>query len=172
MKVETRSGFLAFLFFFSLSVGLLAACQKTSDSKDVAAGNLAQPGTAETQGLDSTLPEAYRGKANPLPAENSEERKAFVDQGLSVFQSNCISCHGERGDGRGQAAAALRPTPADLREEHFQAVRSDAYLFWIISEGKSGTAMPRWRGVLTEEERWALVAYVRSLRSLRGRLAP
>ncbi len=40
---------------------------------------------------------------------------------------------------------------------------SDAYLYYRISEGKPGTAMPSFHGALAEPERWALVAYLRSL---------
>jgi mono/diheme cytochrome c family protein len=40
---------------------------------------------------------------------------------------------------------------------------SDAYLFYRVSEGKAGTAMPAFRGALDEQERWALVSYLRSL---------
>jgi mono/diheme cytochrome c family protein len=37
-----------------------------------------------------------------------------------------------------------------------------AYIYYIIREGKRGTAMPSWK-VLDEDETWDLVAYVLSV---------
>jgi hypothetical protein len=34
-----------------------------------------------------------------------------------------------------------------------------------VSEGKPGTAMPSFRGSLAEDERWAVVTYLRALRA-------
>jgi mono/diheme cytochrome c family protein len=40
---------------------------------------------------------------------------------------------------------------------------SDAYLYYRVSTGKPGTAMPSFHGVLGETERWQVVSYLRSL---------
>ncbi|MBK8420507.1 cytochrome c [Candidatus Villigracilis saccharophilus] len=39
----------------------------------------------------------------------------------------------------------------------------DDYLFWRISFGKDGTAMIAWKDVLTEEQIWQIIAFIRTL---------
>ena len=70
-------------------------------------------------------------------------------------------CHGERGRGNGPAAAGLSPPPADLVLHVPQ--HSDGELFYMIGRGMPNSAMPEWRNVLTERERWDLVHYLRVL---------
>jgi mono/diheme cytochrome c family protein len=88
---------------------------------------------------------------------------AAAAEGAAVFASNCVSCHGEHADGRGVAAAGLAPPPANFRGSDVLVHHSDSYLFYRITEGKPGTAMPSFRGALAENERWAVIAYLRSL---------
>jgi mono/diheme cytochrome c family protein len=70
-----------------------------------------------------------------------------------------VSCHGAKGKGDGAAAAALNPKPADWTSKKVQA-EPDGEIFWKISTGRG--AMPSWK-FLPENDRWALVRYIRSL---------
>jgi mono/diheme cytochrome c family protein len=99
-------------------------------------------------------PAAEKGKKNPLPAN-----AATVAQGKKVADVNCVSCHGAKGKGDGAAAAALNPKPADWTSKKVQA-ESDGEIFWKLSTGRG--AMPSWK-FLPENDRWALVGYIRSL---------
>ena len=101
-----------------------------------------------------TAPPAEKDKKNPLPADAKT-----VAQGQKVAQTNCVSCHGVRGKGDGAAAAALNPKPADWTSKKVQS-ESDGEIFWKINTGRG--AMPSWRH-LPENDRWALVRYIRSL---------
>jgi len=111
-----------------------------------------QPGPAAASSW--TAPPAERDKKNPLPAEAKT-----VAQGQKVAQSNCVSCHGARGKGDGAAAVALNPKPADWTSKKVQG-GSDGEIFWKITTGHN--AMPSWKH-LPEQDRWALVRYIRSL---------
>jgi mono/diheme cytochrome c family protein len=104
------------------------------------------------------LPPEMAGRLNPRAGD-----LAAVSEGVALFQSNCASCHGEHADGHGAAAAGLTPPPANFRGTDVLARHSDAYLFYRLTEGKPGTAMPSFRGALAERERWAVIAYLRSL---------
>jgi mono/diheme cytochrome c family protein len=104
------------------------------------------------------LPPEAAGRVNPLGGDPTA-----VSEGVALFQSNCASCHGEHADGHGDAAAGLAPPPANFRGTDVLARHSDAYLFYRLTEGKPGTAMPSFRGALAERERWAVIAYLRSL---------
>jgi mono/diheme cytochrome c family protein len=103
-----------------------------------------------------------------LPAEFAERRNPLagadvVATGARIFQQNCATCHGERADGHGPAATGLEPPPANFRAGVVLAQHSDAYLFYRVSTGKPGTAMPSFHGVLDETERWQVITYLRSL---------
>jgi cytochrome c oxidase cbb3-type subunit I/II len=75
-----------------------------------------------------------------------------------LFVEHCSSCHGEQGDGRGPAAAALAPAPANFHLE--QPIRERA--LDVLEHGVPGTAMPSWTGQLSASERHLLSGYIRS----------
>jgi mono/diheme cytochrome c family protein len=104
------------------------------------------------------LPESYRLLRNPF--EGSAEA---VAAGAKLFGTACATCHGSGADGNGKSAAGMDPKPANFREGPVLREHSDAWLFWRVSEGKKKSAMPSWRGSLSEDERWQLVTYLRSL---------
>jgi high-affinity iron transporter len=82
--------------------------------------------------------------------------------GAIVFKNNCEVCHGPQGHGDGPAGAALDPPPKNLPE--LSAVAGDDYLFWRIATGKAGTAMVGWKGVLSDEQIWHVIAYIHTLK--------
>lgn len=94
----------------------------------------------------------------PIPAT-----AATVARGRVVYheQMRCVACHGPRGRGDGPLASALTPPPADLVLHVPQ--HPDGELFWYVSRGSPGTAMPAWDTVLDEDDRWSLVHYLREL---------
>ncbi len=92
---------------------------------------------------------------NPVPPTAQS-----VEAGKRLYRAHCAVCHGPEGRGDGPAALSLTPRPADLRRT---ARMPDALLFSRITEGLPGTAMPAFRDVLTEEERWHVVNYLRRL---------
>ncbi len=110
-----------------------------------------------TAGPKEDLPADFAGRRNPLAGAT------VVAAGAELFRVNCASCHGERADGHGPAAVGLVPPPVDFRGGAVLAQRSDAYLYYRLSVGKPGTAMPSFHGVLDETERWQVITYLRSL---------
>jgi mono/diheme cytochrome c family protein len=109
---------------------------------------------AAAQAPPWTAPASEKAKKNPLPADAKT-----VAQGQKVAQVNCVSCHGAKGKGDGAAAAALNPKPADWTSKKVQE-ESDGEIFWKISTGRG--AMPSWKH-LPENDRWAVIRYIRSL---------
>jgi len=102
-----------------------------------------------------TMPAELVGQTNPLGAD-------AASAGAEVFKNNCAACHGEQGHGDGPAAASLVPPPKNLPE--LAATAADDYLFWRVSTGKAGTSMIAWKGVLTDEQIWQVVAFIRTLK--------
>ena len=77
-----------------------------------------------------------------------------IAQGEQLYQANCTQCHGE--GGRGGSATT------DFADQATMSAVSQASLYQAISEGVSPT-MPAFAQQLSEDERWAIAAYLRSL---------
>jgi mono/diheme cytochrome c family protein len=107
--------------------------------------------------LTAAAPTAgFIDRPNPVAAS-----PASIAAGQRVYRQHCQTCHGVLGAGDGPAAFALRPRPADLRV-HMAAGHTDGQLYYWISEGFQGTAMPAFRGTLSDEERWNVVNFIRT----------
>lgn len=100
--------------------------------------------------------------ANPVtPNDDSLQR------GATLYRSYCLACHGAQGSGVATADPAHRHgSAADLTDWPSRSQR-DGDLYYAISYGVPGTAMPAYDAALTEQERWDLVNYLRSLQGLR-----
>lgn len=55
----------------------------------------------------------WLGAVGPAQAQAASASSA-VDRGRLTFEQSCAACHGDRGNGKGPAASALKPPPADL----------------------------------------------------------
>jgi len=87
---------------------------------------------------------------------------ASTAQGAQLFQDNCARCHGPKGQGDGPDAAQLSTPPKDLTNQAFMAEKSAADLFKTMTDGVSPD-MPAFADKLTDDQRWALSDFVRSL---------
>lgn len=83
-------------------------------------------------------------------------------QGAELYAANCVECHGVRGEGNGARADQLTKTPSDFTNQEVMAGKSAVELFDVISNGLPPD-MPGYEAQLSEDERWALAAYLRSL---------
>jgi mono/diheme cytochrome c family protein len=92
---------------------------------------------------------------NPLTGNSS-----VIADAKALYISYCTPCHGDKGRGDGPAAPGLNPRPADHTSSSVQ-LESDGSLYWKLSEGKS--PMPGYKKILTEQQRWGLINYIRTL---------
>lgn len=102
-----------------------------------------------------TVPPDYVGKSNPLGA-------SAAVAGAVTFKTDCVQCHGDDGKGDGPASPSLDPRPANLVALGLDV--GDDFLYWRINTGVPGTAMPAWKGILSDRQIWELVAYIRTLK--------
>ncbi len=95
----------------------------------------------------------------------TEFASASISEGAALYPVHCAGCHGAEGRGDGPAASMLPVSPADLTAEHLSAHR-DGELFWWLSHGiaapDGSVAMPGFADALTEDQRWALIDWVRA----------
>jgi len=108
-------------------------------------------------------PLEYADRHVPLSAWTDA---ATIARGKEIYTTKCAVCHGDAGDGKGPAGVALPLKPPDLRDKSGIAEMRDNYWFWRVSEGgqaepfkSKGSAMPPWKGELSVEDRWAVMAY-------------
>lgn len=83
-----------------------------------------------------------------------------VVSGKIIYSTICIRCHGL--DGRGEGQMKFTPPVADLTSPAVQS-KLDAGLFKSVHDGRANTAMGAWREVLSDDEIWDVLAYVRTL---------
>jgi mono/diheme cytochrome c family protein len=87
----------------------------------------------------------------------------LVAHGKSLFQVNCVTCHGNTGHGDGAAAAALNPKPRNFTSDQGWHYGSGvARIARTLSEGSPGTAMAAFQ-TIPMPDRLALAHFVRSL---------
>jgi copper transport protein len=98
------------------------------------------------------LPEDIR---NPHPPTAES-----VAIGEPVYATACAACHGVGGLGDGPAGVGLSKPPADLIVH--VPLHSDTILFEFIRDGIGQAGMPGQDGVLSEDEMWHLVNYLRT----------
>jgi mono/diheme cytochrome c family protein len=101
----------------------------------------------------------------PAPADPS----GLVERGKQVYLENCAACHGENGAGDGVCSAFLIPAPRDFTRGVFRfkttpggEMPTDKDLFRTVSLGLHSTGMPPWKFLLPDEDRWAVVEYIKT----------
>jgi len=111
------------------------------------------------------IPEDYQGKINPIPADDES-----LARGEEIYVQHCATCHGDGGMGDGPSGQGLDPAPAPIA--HASQMLSDSYLFWRVNEGGIPfyTAMIAYKNILSEDEIWDVINYVRALGS--GQVQP
>jgi len=103
------------------------------------------------QGQDWVVPDDRKGRLSTFPFSD-ETRK----EGERLYKINCQSCHGDPGKNN---YIALQPSPGDPATEKIQR-NSDGEIFHKVTVGRG--QMPSFRSVLTTEEIWKVVSYIRS----------
>ncbi len=112
---------------------------------------------------DTGLFEDFYGSGYPETLKVDEE---FLARGKQRYQITCTPCHGESGNGVGVVSKywAIPPT-ANLIDARVSAM-PEGQIFWTITHGKG--LMGPYNGVLSVNDRWAVVAYVKALQAAAG----
>jgi len=90
------------------------------------------------------------------------EAREFVLRGKERFDINCSACHGLTGDGKGTVALRGFPAVANLLDASKHAEKyADGKVYETIVKGAG--LMPSLGHKISIRDRWAIVAYLRSL---------
>lgn len=96
------------------------------------------------------IPEEAKNEANPL-----EINDETIEKGSELYAKSCQSCHGELGKGN---FLPLAPPPGDLGAEAFLTANTSGDMYFKITNGMA--AMPGFAKSLSNDDRWAIVAYL------------
>lgn len=105
-----------------------------------------------------TLGEDADTKKNPRPADDKT-----LAEGRAIFKDKCSRCHGPGGLGDGPDGDP-ELTEMNLTDPKRAARNSDGIVFYKVLNGRGRPKMPAFKDELTEEQIWAVVAYVQTLR--------
>ena len=138
----------------------------------VFAGCLQGEGATDTVTDESTTPRETTVPKKTVPIDipegaGSVESPIEFDSETTVrgkikYGTFCTMCHGFEGKGGEEVTKNFEVDPANLVSEDVKQ-RTDGELFFIISNGVNGTNMLPWGEVLSEDERWQIISYVRVL---------
>jgi mono/diheme cytochrome c family protein len=158
---------ISILFVTSFDIAITSSAQNANssttnnknqnDTRSISGGGAQQDFSKNTW----ELPDDADKTKNPTTA-NAESIAKGKELYLERTKGNCVFCHGETGSGNEANLAKLRRKPADISNKERMTAMTDGELFWKISKGITGI-MPAGEKRMTEEERWHVVNYVRTL---------
>ena len=103
------------------------------------------------------IPEKYKNMENTYKGDASLNKVGKI-----LYLKHCRSCHGSKGEGDGPKAASLKTNMKSLKDAEFQA-QSDGVIYYQSIIGRD--EMPTYESKIPDEEdRWALVNYMRTLK--------
>ena len=107
--------------------------------------------------MQNGIPAQYAEMSNPIAADS-----ASLAAGATLYVEHCASCHGAAGNGESEEGAALEPPAPELKSMMGMPMITDGYLMWTLSEGGEPleTAMPAFKEVLSDSERWQIIRYM------------
>jgi glucose/arabinose dehydrogenase/cytochrome c5 len=92
--------------------------------------------------------------ADAAAKENPQTGQANIDAGSATYQQRCAACHGATAKGAGNIPSlATGPTQTAKPGE----------IFWYITKGDLANGMPSWATTLTDDQRWQVVSYLKTL---------
>lgn len=109
-------------------------------------------------GLKHAVLVGNKKQNNPLPATPES-----VADGREAFSHYCAACHGLDGQNTGVPFAdRMAPPVPSLASAEVQSY-SDGQLKWVIDNGIWPSGMPGSKGILSDDEIWSIVVYLRHL---------
>jgi mono/diheme cytochrome c family protein len=160
----------AIVFVTSFDIAITSSAQNANSSAPPATNKNQNdtrsipPGAGAQQDFSKNtweLPADADKTKNPTPATPESIAKG-KELYMERTKGNCVFCHGETGTGNEENLARLRRKPADLTNKERMTAMTDGEVFWKVSKGIQGI-MPAGEKRMSEEERWHVVNYVRTL---------
>lgn len=110
--------------------------------------------------LEVTMRQSVRRQARGIE-ERPAHSAADVGRGAACFRNHCQVCHGAPGVAAAPSALAMQPLPGPLQQA--AAAWRLRELVWITRHGIRMSAMPAWAGRLSDDDIWAVAAFIQQL---------
>ena len=104
--------------------------------------------------------ESARRAGEELRAPRNTQDSAAVERGERVFLNFCLPCHGATAAGDGPVIARGYPAPPSLLAPNALAMK-DGQMFHLLTFSQKN--MPGYARQISREDRWKVIAYVRSV---------
>ena len=116
------------------------------------------PGTLERR-LAGTAMDVYADKHKPAGDNPVQITSDNLMEGAKEYEEHCAFCHGG-------AKAKISPMQSKFNPPAPQLVNRiphdpEAWLFWVTKHGVRMTGMPTWDGIMTDDEIWKIVAFIK-----------
>lgn len=110
--------------------------------------------------LETGMRSAVRRRARTIEAPPLTD-PALIQRGSILYRTACLQCHGAPGVAPGDAAKGLLPVPNNLAQTALEWSAPEIY--WVTRYGLKMTGMPAWGMRFSDEDLWAVVAFVKHL---------
>ena len=149
-------GFIAGIIVTLLAIGVGAIGITHLGLYPIGADN--PPGAIE-RALASRAMDVYAEKHKPEGPNPTEITPANLTEGAKEYEEHCAFCHGG-------AKAKVSPMQDKFSPPAPQLINKiphddDAWLFWVTKHGVRMTGMPSWSGVMSDEEMWKVIAFIK-----------
>lgn len=103
--------------------------------------------------------DVYADKHKPAGGNPVAVTPASLTEGAQEYEEHCAVCHGG-------ARAKLSPLRDKFNPPAPQLINriphdEESWLFWVTKHGVRMTGMPSWDGVLTDEEMWKVISFIK-----------
>jgi len=110
--------------------------------------------------------DVYAEKHKPAGDNPIQPTAANLTDGAKLYEEHCALCHGG-------AKAKISPMQNQFSPPAPQLINRiphdpPAWIFWVTKHGVRMTGMPAWTGILSDDEIWKVVAFIKNS----GKLPP
>ena len=110
--------------------------------------------------LDTSMRRSVKHRAEEIKVPDLKNS----ERGFALFRDHCVQCHGAPGVAPEPFAMGMTPAPASLSYTAREWPPED--LYWVLKEGIKMTGMPAWKHRMSDEDMWAVVAFLKILPTL------
>ena len=116
------------------------------------------PGAVERM-LAGPAMDVYADRHKPAGGNPVQITPAALGEGAQEYEEHCAFCHG----GARAKISPMRDRFSPPVPQLIDRIPHDeeTWLFWVIKHGVRMTGMPAWEGVLSDDEMWKIVAFIK-----------